>query len=239
MGVSDKPGSAAFHSWGGLVQGVRLALPVMPGMVLFGAAFGALAAQKGLSLLEATLMSALVYAGASQFVALEMWSDIATFAGIAAIGLVTATVNMRFILMAAALRPWFGALPAWQSYPALFTVTDPGWLIAMDYHGRGGRDAAILVGGGLAFWLLWVASTVPGYLIGALVSDQKAFGFDVIMPAFFVVMLVPLWRGARRAIPWAVAGGVALLVAALIPGWWFIIAGSVAGGLAGGFVDER
>jgi 4-azaleucine resistance transporter AzlC len=214
-------------------------MPVMPGMVLFGAAFGALAAQKGLTLLEATLMSALVYAGASQFVALEMWPDIATFAGIAVIGLVTATVNMRFILMAAALRPWFGTLPAWQSYPALFTVTDPGWLIAMDYHRRGGRDAAILVGGGLAFWLLWIASTVPGYLVGALVSDQKAFGFDVIMPAFFVVMLVPLWSGVRRAIPWAIAGAVALAVAAFIPGWWFIIAGSVAGAVAGGFIDER
>jgi 4-azaleucine resistance transporter AzlC len=211
----------------------------MPGMVLFGAAFGALAAQKGLSPLEAVLMSALVYAGASQFVALEMWSDITTFVGIAAVGLVTATVNMRFILMAAALRPWLGRLPGWQSYPALFTVTDPGWLIAMDYRGRGGGDAAILVGGGLAFWLLWVASTVPGYLLGALVSDQKAFGFDVIMPAFFVVMLIPLWRGARRAMPWAIAGGVALAVAALIPGWWFIIAGSVAGGIAGGFIDER
>ena len=74
---------------------------------------------------------------------------------------------------------------------------------------------------------------------GALVSDQKAFGFDVIMPAFFIVMLVPLWRGARRAIPWAVAGGVALLVATFVPGWWFIIAGSLAGGIAGGFVDER
>jgi predicted branched-subunit amino acid permease len=141
--------------------------------------------------------------------------------------------------MAAALRHWFGTLPAWQSYPALFTVTDPGWLIAMDYHRRGGRDAAILVGGGLAFWLLWIASTVPGYLVGALVSDQKAFGFDVIMPAFFVVMLVPLWSGVRRAIPWAIAGAVALAVAAFIPGWWFIIAGSVAGAVAGGFIDER
>lgn len=232
-------GDRAFYSWAGLVEGARLAMPVMPGMVLFGAAFGALAAQKGLSLLEATLMSAVVYAGASQFVALEMWPDIATFSGIAAIGLVTAAVNMRFILMTAALRPWFGALPVWQSYPALFTITDPGWLIAMNYHRKGGRDAAILVGGGLAFWVLWVASTVPGYLLGALVSDQKTFGLDVIMPAFFVAMLVPLWRGARRAIPWAVAGAVALLVAALIPGWWFIMAGSVVGGIAGGFIDER
>ena len=238
MPETPASGRGAYWSWAGLVEGARLAMPVMPGMVMFGAAFGALAAQKGLSLLEATLMSALVYAGASQFVALEMWSDIGTFTGIAAIGLVTATVNMRFILMTAALRPWFGKLPAWQSYPTLFTVTDPGWLIAMGYHTGGGRDAAILVGGGLAFWLLWIASAVPGYLLGALVSDQKTFGFDVIMPAFFVVMLVPLWRGARRAIPWAVAGGVALVVAALVPGWWFIIIGSVAGAIAGGFIDE-
>src|SRR5689334_3083048 len=138
----------ATWSRAGFAEGVRLALPVMPGMVMFGMAFGALAAQKGLSLLEAALMSAVVYAGASQFVALEMWPDIATLGGIAAIALVTATVNMRFILMTAALRPWFRDLPSSQSYPALFTVTDPGWLIAMDYHARGGRDAGFLVGGG-------------------------------------------------------------------------------------------
>jgi 4-azaleucine resistance transporter AzlC len=230
---------AAYYSWAGVVEGARRALPVMPGMVMFGAAFGALAAQKGLSLLEATLMSAVVYAGASQFVAIEMWPDIATFGGILVLGLVTATVNMRFILMTAALRPWFGSLPSWQSYPALFTITDPGWLIATNYHAQGGRDASILVGGGLAFWLLWVGSVVPGYLLGALVTDQKSFGLDVIMPAFFVVMLVPLWRGAPRAIPWAVAGGVALAVAALVPGWWFIMAGSVAGAVAGGLIDEH
>jgi predicted branched-subunit amino acid permease len=221
------------------VQGARMCLPLLPCVLVFATAFGAAAVGKGMGFGETLAMSAFVYAGASQFVALEMWADIATLSGIAAIGLVTAAVNMRFVLMTAALRPWFGPLPAWQSYPALFTITDPGWLIATNYHRKGGRDAAILVGGGLAFWLLWVASTVPGYLLGALVSDQKAFGLDVIMPAFFVAMLVPLWRGARGAIPWAVAGAVALVVAAVIPGWWFIMAGSLAGGIAGGFIDER
>src|SRR6187401_489402 len=96
-GASESSGGAAYYSWAGVVEGARLAMPVMPGMVLFGAAFGALAAQKGLSLLEATLMSAVVYAGASQFVALEMWSEVGSFIGIAVLGLVTATVNMRFI----------------------------------------------------------------------------------------------------------------------------------------------
>jgi 4-azaleucine resistance transporter AzlC len=239
MPAALRPSDAAYFSPAGLMEGARLVAPVMPGMMMFGAAFGALAAQKGLTLLEAVLMSTLVYAGASQFVAMEMWSDILTPGGVVTLGLVTATVNMRFILMTAALRPWFGALPAWQSYPALFVITDPGWLTAMHYHSKGGRDASILVGGGLAFWLLWIGSCVPGYLLGALVTDPKRFGLDVIMPAFFVVMLVPLWRGARRAVPWAIAGAVALTVAQLVPGWWFIIAGAIAGSVAGGFLDER
>jgi 4-azaleucine resistance transporter AzlC len=229
----------AYWSLAGLAEGVRLAMPVMPGMAAFGVAFGTLAAQKGLSLLDAVLMSALVYAGASQFVAMEIWSDPMTLAGIASIGLVTATVNMRFILMTASLRPWLGELPAWQSYPSLFVVTDPGWLIAMRYRSEGGADAAILVGGGVVLWLIWVASTVPGYLFGTLVADPRRFGLDLVLPAFFVVMLVPMWRGPRRAIPWVVAGAVALLVATLVPGWWFIMAGAVAGSLAGGFLDER
>ncbi len=237
--VEKKDARAAYWSVAGLIEGARLCAPVMPGMAIFGAAFGALAAQKGLTLLQAMLMTASVYAGASQFVSLEMWRDAATLAGVISLGLITATVNMRFILMTAALRPWFGPLPAWQSYPALFVITDPGWLIAMHYHAKGGRDASILVGGGLAFWLIWIVSCLPGYLLGAKVADPKRFGLDVIMPAFFVVMLVPLWRGARRAIPWAIAGCTALLVAAVIPGWWFIIIGALAGSIAGGFIHER
>src|SRR4051812_17309059 len=76
-GTRQNRDGTAHYSWAGIVEGARLAMPVMPGMVLFGAAFGALAAEKGLSLLEATLMSTIAYAGASQFVALGMWPDIA------------------------------------------------------------------------------------------------------------------------------------------------------------------
>ena len=141
--------------------------------------------------------------------------------------------------MTAALRPWLGGLPAWQSYPALFVVTDPGWLIAMRYRSEGGADASILLGGGLALWMIWVASTVPGYLLGALVSDPQRLGLDLVLPCFFMVMLVPMWRGMRRAIPWAVAGATALAVAEMVPGWWFIIAGAIAGSAVGGFLDER
>jgi predicted branched-subunit amino acid permease len=64
-------------------------------------------------------MSAAMFAGASQFVAAEIWTEPLTLTAIATLVLVTATVNMRFVLMAASLHPWLGGLPAWRTYPAL------------------------------------------------------------------------------------------------------------------------
>src|SRR5712664_272682 len=88
----------AYWSVRGLALGVRLAVPGMAVMAVFGIAFGSAAAQKGLTLFEATLMSALVFGGAAQFVAVEIWTNPMTGVGIAAIALVTASVNMRFLL---------------------------------------------------------------------------------------------------------------------------------------------
>lgn len=237
--TDDRPGAPTFWSAAGFADGVRLAAPAMPVMALFGVAFGAFAAQKGVTLVEAALMSALMFAGASQFVAAEIWAHPMTVAGIATLALVTATVNMRFFLMGASLRPWLGGLPAWQTYPALSMLTEPGWLIALRYRAEGGADCASLLGSGVALWLIWIAGTVCGSLLGALVTEPERYGLDVVMPVFFIVVLVPLWRGPRGAVPWAVAGMVALVAARLLPGSWYIIAGAVAGAITGGIQDER
>ena len=223
----------------GLRLGVKAALPLMAGVVVFGLAFGASAAQKGLTLVETVLMSAVVYGGIVQFVILEVWAQPMTPTTIAALSLVTGIVNLRYILMGAALRPWLGALPSWQVYPPLYTMTDSSWLLAMRHRAEGGSDLGVLVGAGLAFWVIWIGTAPVGYLLGALMTNPQRFGLDLIMPTFFAAMLVPLWRGRRRAIPWTVAGAVALLVQHLVAGWWFLAAGALAGCIAGGFVDDE
>ena len=58
------------------------------------------------------------------------------------------------------------------------------------------------------------------------------------MPVFFAAMLIPLWRSPRRGAAWLVAGAVALAVQQLLGGWWFIVAGAVAGSVAGGLLDD-
>ena len=89
---------------------------MVPGTVVFAAAYGTLAAQKGLTLGEAVLMSTLVYGGASQLVGLEVWTNPVTLSTLISLAIVTAVVNARFILMGATLRPWLGTLPSWQAY---------------------------------------------------------------------------------------------------------------------------
>ena len=235
---SSRISSAPTWSLSGFVEGARLSLPVLPGTTIFALAFGTIAAQKGLTLLSTALMSAIVYAGAAQLVVMEIWPRQLTPVAIATLAAVAATVNLRFVLMSASLRPWFGPLPAWQSYPALSLTTDATWLIGLRYHTGGGTDVGVFVGNGLAIWTAWVAATMVGHALGALI-DPARYGLDLIMPIFFSAMLIPLWRGARRAAAWAIAGAVALLCAWLVPGWWFIVIGALAGSIAGGLLDDR
>lgn len=231
--------TAAYWSPDGLALGVRQAAPAMPVMALFALAFGAFAAQKGLTFAEAALMSAINFAGAAQFVAAEVWARPMSAGAILTLALLTGIVNMRFLLVGASLRPWLGALPARHVYPALAVLTEPGWLIALRYRAEGGGNAATLLGAGLAFWVIWVTASIAGYVLGAAVSEPGRYGLDLVMPVFFTVMLVPLWRGPRAAAPWAVSGAVAVAAAHVLPGTWYIMAGAVAGAIVGGLQDER
>jgi predicted branched-subunit amino acid permease len=236
--MQEKDDSAHWSS-NGFALGARMVLPLMPGMFVFGVAVGSATAAKGFTLVEHLLMNALVYAGMSQMVAMEVWPSHITYGAIAGLALVVATVNARMLLLGAGLRPWLGPLPAWQIYPTLHLLTDPGWIVAMRYRAEGGSDAAVLLGGGLLTFVFWIAATTAGYLAGSLVPDTRAVALDLVMPVFFAAMLVPLWRGATRAMPWAVAGVVSLLVHQFVAGWWYVLAGSLAGIIAAGFIDDR
>jgi predicted branched-subunit amino acid permease len=225
-------------SGAGMLLGMRKVSVLIPGVVVFAVAFGAAASAKGLSLVEALLMSALVYGGVSQLVAMELWRPEWSWGAIAGLAVVTATVNSRMILQGASLQPWFAPYSKTLNALHLFFFTDANWVIGTRYHAEGGRDLGVLVGAGLVLWVVWILFTGLGYLLGALVSDPRAFGIDLVMPIFFAAMIVPLWRGKRVAVPWVVAGLVALATAKLVDGYAFIIVGSLSGALVGAFRND-
>ncbi len=228
----------AYWSRDAIWPGIVAIGPMLPGTLAFGMAFGALCAQKNFTLAEVEVMMATVYGGLSQFVAVQAWPDRLTPSTIAALALLTTTVNIRFFLMTASMRPWLGTLPAWQVYPPLLLVTDGGWLAAMRYREHGGANAWFYTGGAVVLYLVWLVSAIPGFLLAEQLADPKKFGVDIAMPAFFAALLVPAWKGARCAIPWVVSGAVALTVHWLVPGYWFIIAGALSGAITAGLMDE-
>jgi 4-azaleucine resistance transporter AzlC len=222
----------------GFNLGMRLALPVLPGMIAFGLAVGATAARKGFSFVESLAMNVVVYAGMSQLVAMEAWPERVTFGAMAALMVLMVTVNARMLLMSAALYPWLGSSSPWRIYPTLHVLADPSWIIAMRYRSNGGSDAGVLLGSSALLAVAWIGASSVGYVGGTLIADPRRYGIDLVMPIFFAAMLIPLWRGARPAIAWVVAGVVAVAVHQLAGGWWFIVAGAVAGSIVGGFLDD-
>lgn len=231
------PSPRPYFSYLGFKYGTRASLPAFPGFIMFAIAFGAAAAQKGLSLAEALGLSAFVYAGASQMVGLEIWQEVWSPSTILTVMTVTAVVNSRMILLGATLQPWLRYEPLSRSALNLFLVTEAGWLVSTRYHNKGGRDVGVLLGSGVILWIVWLIATLAGYLAGGLVPEPKRFGLDLVMPLFFSIMLVPLWKGARPALPWLVAGIVSLVVHALVPGYLFILAGALAGVIAGMLIE--
>ena len=201
-------------------------------MLPFAIAYGIAAAQAQVTSGEALAMSALVFAGAAQFMALEFWS---AEMDLAALFLDTAAVNARHVLMGATLYPWLRQLPPLRRYAAAAWISDANWALASQAHDTGERDAGLLLGSGLAMWGIWIWGTLLGTVFATALPAPERFGVDVIFVSFFAILLLGLWQGRQSAVPWGVAAVAALLAAGLLPAGWHVLAGGLAGGVAGVF----
>jgi predicted branched-subunit amino acid permease len=214
-------------------------VPALPGVAVFGAAFGAIAAERGLTTFEAVLMSGVVFAGVSQIASMELWSPHITPALVLTVAFTALVINLRMLLMSASMQPWLAGAPPLQIYPGLYILTDSNWVATLRYRREGGADAGFLFGGGLIIWLTFVPSTAVGHVFGSLLANPRQFGVDMILPLYFVALLAPMFESARRSVPWAIAGLVAIAVQYVLPGFWYIIAGTLAGAVAGGVLGDE
>jgi len=228
--------NTATFTFSGAVTGARRSLPMAIGVIPFGMVYGVMARQTELGFAEAALMSAAVFAGAAQFVALGLWQEPLP---ILTIAFTTFLVNLRYVLMGAALRPFFSNLSPWKSYGSALVLSDGGWAMQLQEFGEGRPDRAFLVGNGIAQYFVWVSSTVLGFTLGAAISQPEKWGLTFIVPASFLALLVGMWRGKADILPWLVAAIVARLTSLLVDGNWFILIGGLAGSWTGAFLNRQ
>ena len=194
----------------------------------FGLVYGLSARAAGFSPLEASSMSVVVFAGASQFAAVGYVLGGFSWAGIV---FLTAFLNARHFLYSAALAPYVADRPRWLRAVMAHVLTDEAFALTLSHFRRIGRAdlpgywwAAI----GVTF-IPWNVATIAGVLLGGSIPEPARFGLDVIFPAAMIGLAVGLITGRRELVA-AIVGAVVAVAVSLA---WDPAAGLLAGGLLG------
>lgn len=213
--------------WAGMVRLSGIALFVVP----FGIAFGVAASEAGLPAPMTIVMSVTVFSGAAQFSTLDFLP--APIAMVSAT-LIVLALNMRHVIMGAALAPWVNDVPWPRRVLALCLLSDANFADSQAAFRAGDRDIGRLLGGGLILWLAWVSGTAIGVAGGAAMDAPDRFGVDVVMICFFASAVTGNVRSDRRMLgPALVAAGLAAVTAPVLPVGMNVLCAAVVGGLVG------
>ena len=211
---------------GGFWDGFWRLGPVGAMVIAFGIAWGVAGKEAGLSDALIIAMSGVVFAGASQFASIELWVGPMDYL---ALFLITVTVNARHLLMGTTLYPDLVHQSGWRQMLSVITMTDAPYAMAQSEPDRD-RRIALIIGGGWMIWLTWIIGTVIGVVFGGILGDTRDYGFDALMPIFFSVMLVSVFKGRSSLLPFIGAGLASLLWYLSFPGNWHVIVGALVGG---------
>ncbi len=206
-----------------LKKGFIEAWPICLGYIPIGMAFGVLAQKAGLTPLEIGLMSVIVFAGSSQFIAVSM---ISSGASIAAIIFTTFAVNLRHLLMSSSLSVFLKRASRLKLTVFAYGVTDESFAVNYVKFKQGGWDHnSALVVNHLPN-MTWIAfTTLGGY--GGRFIPEGAFGIDYALIAMFICLLSFQLRAWKYVFTAIVAGISAVVLALIIPGNWYIVLASV------------
>ncbi|WP_271407591.1 AzlC family ABC transporter permease [Pseudomonas sp. Q1-7] len=187
------------------------AAPIIVSGFMFGLVFGVLASKAGLTTFATALMSLLVFAGASQFVAIEQWQP--GHLPVVGIVLTTLLVNLRHLLMSLSLRRAFLRESRSRLLPSFaLLLIDETWALAEHRFKQAQPSLRYFVQAGLLIYAGWVGGSVIGTLVGSRIPDPDAFGLDFTFIAMFLSLMVLLWRHLMDFGTWLLSGAIATAV---------------------------
>ncbi|MCB5201077.1 AzlC family ABC transporter permease [Neorhizobium sp. T786] len=207
----------------GLRGGAIIALSSAP----FGVLFGAVAIDNGLSFLETLLMSATVYAGASQLVGIELFGQnvepwlvvLSVFA-----------VNFRHILYSAAIAKYIRHYTPLQKALAFFLLVDPQFADSIR-RGESGQGVSFswYFGFGAVIYVCWSISTMIGAWFGKMIGNPASIGIDILLPVYFLGMVLA-FRSRWGFFPVVIASAIGSVAAYHFVGSpWHVSLGAAAG----------
>jgi 4-azaleucine resistance transporter AzlC len=207
-------------------RGVGEVWPMLLAYAPIAALWGAVAAAQGMSPLEAVLMSAIVYSGTSQFVALDL---LKANTHLSLIVFAVATVGLRHVLMSASIARAIPHFPEGRASFLMFWLTDEAWAILERRALHEKLTPAYFFGASFPLWPNWVLFTAVGATIGNALGDGARFGLDFAFAAMFIAVLAGFWKGPRTGAILAASALAACIAKLYVSGAWYIVIGGAAG----------
>ncbi|QTL97724.1 branched-chain amino acid ABC transporter permease [Iocasia frigidifontis] len=226
------------------VAGVRKGLTIAFGYIPIAIAFGILARSNGIPLHIIIAMSIIVYAGASQFVAVKL---IALNAGLWGIVLATFILNLRHFLMSASVSQRINKKTATGLLAIIsFGITDESFsLISLSEEKV--LDDKYVFGINLIAYLSWVAGTVIGVFMGTTLPEIIQSSMGIALYSMFIGLLIPALKKSRKV---KIIALISIVISSLMywgpsfvssisDGWKIIIATITAAGIAAFFFSDK
>lgn len=212
----------------GFSRGLGDSVSLMLGYFPIAISFGLLAVGQGLSPLQALLVSAVVYAGASQFTLVSLLAGGAS--PVSVIGAVAA-MNLRHLFYGPVLLSQLPRHGRRLPRPLLaFGLTDEVFALASasitPRHGE-----TWLLGVQMGAYGAWLAGTVTGAVAASIAGSgwpQVQVALAFVLPALFLALLLPMLRRNALA-PLMVAAVVVVFLSRFIPGHAALLAAMVLG----------
>lgn len=223
--------------WGEFWSGAKQTIPLIVGAIPFGIIFGTLAQTSGLSFAGALAMSACVFAGSSQFIALGL---LGAGSPVAMVVLTTLIVNLRHLLYSVGLVPYLKSLGQGWKLPLGFWLTDETFMVAIQryrQHDRSPYKHWFQFGSALSMYLNWQLCTLLGLTLGQNLPNAADWGLDFAMVATFIGMTIP-YLVTRPMIATVVVSGLTALWARSLPHQLGLMVAAIAG-IAVGVVLEN
>lgn len=214
--------------------GIKSALPIVMGYLPIGFAFGVLAVQEGIGALPALLMSVLVFAGSAQLIAVGLIGAGASWISIA---LTTFVVNLRHLLMSAALAPYLKRLSRWEIGWFGYQLTDETFAIHSSQLPLSVSKQHIFALNATAH-LGWIAGTLLGVVLGSSVHSGEQWGLDFALPAMFIALLVLQTKHARHVAVAAAAALLSVWLALNLTARWNVIIATVLAAALGVILEK-
>ncbi|ASV66290.1 AzlC family ABC transporter permease [Cytobacillus sp. FSL W7-1323] len=204
-------------------KGVQAGVSIAIGYAPVALTFGLLAKTTGLSFIETVLMSMIVFAGASQYMALSLISlGTSTFEII----FTTFIVNIRHFLMSTALNEKAEDDRLMKKALYSFGITDESFSVIATKDGV--QKTGFILGVNIIGYMSWVTFTALGFVVGANLPQVLQESMTVALYAMFIGLLVPSMKGSAKVVYLAaIAAGLNTIftfTGALSTGWSIVIA---------------